>query len=59
MTAKKPKIKFADWRPSDQKVYISDTTNLRTKLNWDVRISVKEGLKKLTEWIKENESYFS
>jgi nucleoside-diphosphate-sugar epimerase len=59
LTGKRPEVKFAAWRPSDQKVYISDTTKLEKALGWKTKISVKEGIKKLLDWIKENESYFS
>lgn len=59
LTGKKPKVKFADWRPSDQKVYITDTKKLEKNLNWKIKTPVKEGIKKLTEWVKENESCFS
>ena len=58
LTAKKLKVKFADWRPSDQKVYISDTAKLEKALNWKPRTPVKEGIKKLLDWVKENRSYF-
>jgi len=59
LTGKKPKVKFTDWRPSDQKVYISDTTKLEKTLGWKAKTSVKKGIKKLLDWVKENESYFS
>jgi len=59
LTGKSPKVKFADWRPSDQKVYISDTSKLEKALNWKAKTSVKEGIKKLLDWVKDNESYFS
>ncbi|RKY31220.1 MAG: hypothetical protein DRP74_05305 [Candidatus Omnitrophota bacterium] len=55
---KKPQVDFADWRPSDQKVYISDTKKLESALSWKAKVSVKEGIRKLSEWIKANESYF-
>jgi CDP-paratose 2-epimerase len=58
LTDKVPKVKFADWRPSDQKVYISDTAKLEKALGWRALTSVSEGIKKLTAWIKSNESYF-
>ncbi len=59
LTGKSPKVKFTDWRPSDQKVYISDTSKLENMLNWKIKTPVKEGIKKLTQWVKDNESYFS
>ena len=58
LTGKRPKVNFSDWRPSDQKVYITDTTKLKDTLNWKIRTDVKEGIKKLTEWVKENKDYF-
>lgn len=59
LTGKRPKVNFADWRPSDQKVYISDTSKLEKALNWKIKVPVKEGIRKLTDWIRDNESYFS
>ncbi|MDD5595134.1 MAG: GDP-mannose 4,6-dehydratase [Candidatus Omnitrophica bacterium] len=59
LTGKSPKVKFSDWRPSDQKVYVTDTTKLQNSLNWKIKTPVKDGLRKLSAWVKENESYFS
>jgi CDP-paratose 2-epimerase len=59
LIGKRPKVKFSDWRPSDQKVYISDTTKLEKTLNWKAKTNVLEGIKKLLDWVKDNESYFS
>jgi nucleoside-diphosphate-sugar epimerase/intein/homing endonuclease len=59
LTGREPKVNFADWRPSDQKVYITDTTKLEKTLNWRIKISVKEGIRRLVEWVRKNESYFS
>jgi CDP-paratose 2-epimerase len=58
-TGKRPKVKFDDWRPSDQKVYISDTSKLEKTLDWKIKTKVSDGIRKLTEWVKDNESYFS
>jgi CDP-paratose 2-epimerase len=58
ITGRNPKVSFADWRPSDQKVYITDTTKLQKTLGWKIKMPVKEGISKLTEWVKENESFF-
>jgi len=58
LTGKRPKINFADWRPSDQKVYITDTSKLEKTLNWKIKTPVKEGIRKLTQWVQENKIYF-
>src|SRR3989338_730341 len=59
LTGVMPKIKFSDWRPSDQKVYITDTGKLEKTLGWKIQTPVKAGIRKLLIWVKENESYFS
>ncbi|MDD5044292.1 MAG: GDP-mannose 4,6-dehydratase [Candidatus Omnitrophica bacterium] len=59
LTKKRPKITFSDWRPSDQKVYVSDITKVKNKLNWSPTVSPQEGIEKLWKWVKDNESCFS
>ena len=54
ITGKRSKIIFDEWRPSDQKVYISDITKAKRELEWRPEIDPKEGVKNLIEWVKEN-----
>ncbi|MDD5506336.1 MAG: GDP-mannose 4,6-dehydratase [Candidatus Omnitrophica bacterium] len=58
LAGKKPKVKFADWRPSDQKVYVTDTSKLEKELNWKINTRVKDGIRKLMYWVKENKTCF-
>ncbi len=58
LIGKRPKVNFSDWRPSDQKVYITDTTKLEKALDWRIKTPVKEGIRRLTEWVKENARCF-
>jgi len=58
ITGKRAPIKFSDWRPSDQKVYISDISKAKEELNWNPRIEPKEGVRELIEWIDENREIF-
>ncbi|MFH0738967.1 MAG: NAD-dependent epimerase/dehydratase family protein [Candidatus Omnitrophota bacterium] len=58
LTGKIPKVGFADWRPSDQKVYITDTSKLEKTLGWKAKTNVKQGIRQLTEWVKENKACF-
>ncbi len=54
-TGKKIKYKFSEWRPGDQKIYISNNDKLKKELGWTPKISKEQGVKKLIEWIKLNE----
>ncbi|MFH1545295.1 MAG: NAD-dependent epimerase/dehydratase family protein [archaeon] len=54
----KIKSSFSDWRPSDQKVYISDISKLKEQLQWEPKTSPEEGVKELIEWVKENKKLF-
>ena len=57
-TGRRSEITFSTWRPSDQKVYISDITKAKKELGWEPKIEPKEGIKELIEWIKEKENVF-
>jgi CDP-paratose 2-epimerase len=58
LTGKKSVIEFSDWRPSDQKVFISDISKAKEKLNWEPKIGPKVGIKKLVNWIEDNINLF-
>lgn len=58
LLGKRPKITFDCWRPSDQKVYISDISKIKETLNWEPQISTQEGIQRLIKWVVKNESYF-
>lgn len=49
---KNPQISFSDWRPSDQKVYITDILKVKKELNWEPSINPRQGVKRLIEWAK-------
>jgi len=55
---KVPSISFTAWRPMDQKVYISNIKKAREILNWEPRITLKEGIKNLVKWVRENLALF-
>lgn len=57
-TGKRSRLKFWDWRPSDQKVYISNVSKARKLLGWRPKVTVEEGIRKTIHWVKENRRYF-
>ncbi len=54
LTGKRSKLTFSDWRPSDQKVYISDISKAEEVLGWEPKISPREGVGMLVDWVGEN-----
>lgn len=53
------RLRFEDWRPSDQKVYISDISKVKKDLGWDVSIPFEEGLEKLLGWVQAHPKLFT
>jgi len=48
-----PPLKLAGWRAGDQRYYVSDTRRLRAATGWSPRTGVREGVRKLYEWMLE------
>ena len=58
-TGKKSKITFSAWRPSDQKVYISDISKANKLLGWKPEVSPEDGVGKLIDWSQANLDLFN
>jgi CDP-paratose 2-epimerase len=50
--------RWDDWRPGDQKIYVSDTRRARSELGWRPRVRWQSGLELLYRWISENFCHF-
>jgi len=50
---------FDNWRPGDQKVFICNIRKAEKDLGWTPRISVKDGVKKLYDWVLQNRIFFT
>jgi CDP-paratose 2-epimerase len=57
-TGKTSPISFDKWRPSDQKVYISNISKAALELGWKPDVGPKDGVTKLSEWVKGNKEIF-
>jgi CDP-paratose 2-epimerase len=44
-------VHFADWRPGDQRYYVSDTSKFERLTGWRARTGVAEGLRRLQRWL--------
>jgi CDP-paratose 2-epimerase len=46
-----PMLRFDDWRPGDQRYYVSDTRAFTALTGWNPRVGVSEGVRRLVSWI--------
>jgi CDP-paratose 2-epimerase len=46
--------RFDDWRPGDQKVYVSDIAKTHRLLGWRPKVSPAEGVRRLHDWVVAN-----
>lgn len=46
------RVTFQNWRPADQRVYISDTRKAREQLAWSPKIGPEEGVMRIVEWAR-------
>ena len=51
-------VKHSDWRPGDQPVFISDNSKAQKMLDWSPKVNVKDGIRKLWQWVKDNKVLF-
>ncbi len=56
---KKIPVAIEEWRPGDQKIYISDISKARNYLGWYPKINVEKGLSFLYQWVTENKELFA
>ncbi len=51
-------VRYGDWRPGDQPVYISDIALAQRDLDWRPRVSVTEGVERMVSWIRDHLELF-
>ncbi|HEY4114754.1 MAG TPA: NAD-dependent epimerase/dehydratase family protein [Rhizomicrobium sp.] len=54
MEGRAPNVSFHDWRPGDQPWYVSDTRAFTHATDWQPRVGVDAGLKRLRDWLLES-----
>ncbi|MGI8990008.1 MAG: NAD-dependent epimerase/dehydratase family protein [Bryobacteraceae bacterium] len=50
----RPQIGVADWRPGDQRYYVSDTRKFKAATGWAPKVPVREGVERLYRWLLES-----
>ncbi|MFW6116115.1 MAG: GDP-mannose 4,6-dehydratase, partial [bacterium] len=51
-------VTYAEWRPGDQRVYVSDVSKAERELGWRPQVSPEEGVRYLWEWVDEHAELF-
>lgn len=52
-------LSFRDWRPGDQKVYVSGIAKAERDLGWRPTTSVADGVEALVQWVEANRMLFA
>jgi CDP-paratose 2-epimerase len=53
LSGRSPELRFAGWRPGDQKYYVSNTAKFSAATGWRPRIDVREGVERVYRWLKQ------
>jgi len=53
LVGKLPPVDYGDFRPGDQRIYVSDIRKAKEQLNWEPRVGIAEGLQRMVEALKE------
>jgi CDP-paratose 2-epimerase len=51
-------LRWDDWRPGDQQVYVSDIRKIQKALDWKPAIGVAAGITQLIDWVEQNRDAF-
>ncbi|RYD68676.1 MAG: NAD-dependent epimerase/dehydratase family protein [Verrucomicrobiaceae bacterium] len=49
-----PSIEWGDWRPGDQRYYVSDFRKFQSATGWSPRVNIEEGVRRLHAWLQES-----
>jgi CDP-paratose 2-epimerase len=58
LLGRKIKPAFGDWRPGDQKIYVSDVRAVQKACGWQPRTSPEAGVGRLLDWVQANPELF-
>jgi CDP-paratose 2-epimerase len=47
-----------DWRPGDQRIYVSNIDKARQQLGWSPRVEVEEGIERVYNWVVAHRNLF-
>ena len=51
-------VRYDDWRPGDQRVYVSNIQRAKAELGWTPQIPAMKGVARLYDWVGKNRDLF-
>jgi len=57
-TRKRAKVRYSEWRPTDQKVYVSNITRAKKVLHWEPAYDARRGVQELISWVQGSKAIF-
>jgi CDP-paratose 2-epimerase len=51
LRGEKPAIRTREWRPGDQRYYVSDTRKFKSATGWAPKVNAHEGIERLYHWL--------
>lgn len=52
-------VQRGDWRPGDQRIFVSDIRKAARELDWRPKFAVLQGIETLWDWVAANRQYFA
>ena len=49
---RRPQVTFEDWRPGDQRYYVSNTSKFAQATGWAPKVSFRDGVTRLYHWLR-------
>jgi CDP-paratose 2-epimerase len=49
----RPVVRMKEWRPGDQRYYVSDTRKFKAATGWAPKVNAHEGIERLLQWLLE------
>ncbi len=50
----RPTVRWNDWRPGDQRYYVSDVSRFRAATGWTPAVGMRAGIARLYQWLREH-----
>lgn len=55
LRASSPRVRSGEWRPGDQRYYVTDTSSFGEATGWSPRVDVRSGIARLHDWLQDEQ----